>query len=140
MRRPASAALLLLAAGCASSSPRGLVRVDLPGPVSGPGSPEELQLAQAVRDAAAAEGLACQPGMGASLLRCTAATVGTQSRGVTVTLFRAGTGYEVSISQSVRLPGTSSTVCKIQGRISDRIDGALQEPLARVDARSDCKK
>lgn len=140
MRALAIAALLPLAAGCASTSPHGLVRVELPGPVTGPGSPQELQLAQAVRDAAGAEGLVCQPGMGASLLRCTAAAVGNQSRGITLALARSGTGYEVSIDQPVRLPGTSSPVCSVQARVRDRIDGELQAPVTRVDGRSECRK
>lgn len=138
---PAIAALLLAAAGCASpSTPHGLVRVDLPGPVMGPGSPQELQLAQAVRDAASAEGLACQPGMGVALLRCTAAAVGNQSHALTIGLARAGTGYQVSIEQTFRLPGSSSPVCSVQRRVSDRIDGELEAPVARVDTRSDCKE
>ncbi len=140
MRPLSSAVLLLLAAGCASTpTPHGLVRVDLPGPASGPGSPQERELAQAVRDAAFAEGLVCQPGSGASLLRCSAGAVGTQSRGITVGLYRSGTGYEVPIDQPVRLPGTSSPVCAVQERVRQRIEAALQAPVAVVDARSECK-
>jgi hypothetical protein len=131
-------ALLLLAAGCASTSPHALVRVELPGPVTGPGSPQELQLTQAVRDGAGAEGLVCQPGTGASLLRCTAAAFGNQSRGLTVGLVRSGSGYEVAIGQPLRLPGTASPVCSVQARMRDRIDGELQAPVSRVDARSEC--
>jgi hypothetical protein len=131
--------VLPLLAACASTSPRGLVRVDLPGPQTGPGSSQEIQLTEAVRYAANAEGLACQPGMGAGLLRCTAAAVGNQTSGVTIGLARSGTGYEVSIDQPVRLPGTSSPVCRVQGRVSDTINGALQAPVARVDNRSDCR-
>ena len=137
---PALLVPVLAAAGCASASPHGLVRVDLPGPEVGPGSPQELQLAQAVRNAASAEGLSCQPGMEAPLLRCTAAAVGNLSRGITIGLARSGTGYEVSIDQSFRLPGQSSPVCDLQRRVLDRIDGELQVPVARVDTRSDCKK
>jgi hypothetical protein len=134
------AVLLLAAAGCASGAPRGHVRVDLPGPDKGAGSPQELQLTDAVRGAADAEGLVCQPGTGAALLRCTAAAVGNQSSGVTIGLARSGTGYEVSIDQPFHLPGSSSPVCRVQRRVSDQIDSALQAPLARVDTRSDCKE
>ncbi len=137
---PAIAALLLAAASCASTStPHGLVRVDLPGPVIGPGSPQERQLTDAVRSAAGAEGLACQPGMGAALLRCTAAALGNQGHAITIGLARAGTGYQVSIEQTFLLPGSSSPVCSVQHRVSDRIDGELEAPVVRVDTRSDCK-
>jgi hypothetical protein len=139
LRPPPFFALLLLGAGCAST-PHGLVRVDLPGPVTGPGSPQEQQLAQAVRDAAGAEGLVCQPGAGAALLRCSAGAVGSQSRGITVGLVRSGSGYEVPIDQPIRLPGTTSPVCPIQARVRDRIVTALQAPVAVVDSRSECKK
>ncbi len=141
MRAPtATAALLLAAASCAStSSPHGLLRVELPGPASGPGSPQEQQLAQAVRDAAGSEGLACQPGAGAALLRCTAAAVGNQSHAIVIGLARAGTGYQVTVDQGFHLPGTSSPVCTVQRRVSDRIEGELEGPVVRVDNRSDCK-
>jgi hypothetical protein len=138
--RTSTVLAVLLLASCASGAPHGLVRVDLPGPETGPGSPQERQLAEAVRDAAGAEGLVCQPGMGASLLRCSAAAVGNQSRGITMGLLRSGTGYEVSIDQPFHIPGTSSPVCSLQRRVSERIDAELQAPLARVDTRSDCKK
>lgn len=137
---PSIAALLLAGASCAStSSPHGLLRVDLPGPVTGPGSPQELQLAQAVRDAAGAEGLVCQPGGGAALLRCTAAAVGNQSHAITIGLVQAGTGYQISIGQGFHLPGSGSPVCTVQRRVLDRIEGELQAPVVRVDNRSDCK-
>ncbi len=139
MRALPGIAALLVAAGCASSSPQGLVRVDLPGPETGPGSPQERQLTQAIQDAADAEGLVCQPGAGAALLRCSAGAVGNRSRGVTVGLARSGTGYEVSIDQPVRLPGTRSPVCSVQARVRDRIDAELQAPVARIDTRSGCK-
>jgi hypothetical protein len=140
LRLPPLSALLLLGAGCASTaSPHGLVRVDLPGPVTGPGSPQEHELAQAVRDAAGAEGLVCQPGSGAALLRCSAGAVGSQSRGITVGLVRSGSGYEVPIDQPIRLPGTTSPVCTIQARVRDRIVAALQAPVAVVDSRSECR-
>jgi len=129
------------ALACATGAPRGLVRVDLPDPAAaGPGSPDELQLSSAVRDAAGAEGLACRPGLGASLLRCSAAAVGNQGHAVTIGLERSGTGYEVAIDQALRLPGRASPVCEVQRRVADRIDSALGFPVAHVDARSDCKK
>src|SRR5512141_2297020 len=97
---PTLCAVLLAAAGCASTpTPHGLVRVDLPGPEVGPGSPQERALAEAIGDVAFGEGLACQPGAGSTLLRCAAAAVGSRSRGVTLALTRSGTGYEVSIDQ-----------------------------------------
>ena len=138
MRRPTILAALLATAACASTSPHGLVRVDLPGPLTGPGSPQERQLLQAVEDAAYAEGLVCQPGPGVAMLHCSAGTVGNRSRGITLDLLRSGTGYEVSVDQPVRLPGTTSPVCSIQARLLDRIEGELQAPVARIDARSDC--
>jgi hypothetical protein len=116
------------------------VRVDLPDPsAAGPGSPGEQQVAAAVRDAALAEGLACRPGMGASLLYCSAAAVGNQGHGVTVGLERSGTGYEVPIAQAFHLPGRPSPVCEVQRRVADRIDSELGFPVSHVDARSDCK-
>ncbi len=141
MRAPtAIPALLLVAAGCAStSSPHGMLRVELPGPVAGAGSPQELQLAQAVRDAAGAEGLVCQPGPGAGLLRCTAVAVGNQSHSIVIGLARAGTGYQVTIDQGLHLPGTGSPVCTVQRRVSDRLEGELETATVRVDNRSDCK-
>jgi len=136
---PAIAALVLAAASCASApTPHGLLRVDLPGPATGPGSPQELQLAQAVRDAAGAEGLVCQPGGEAALLRCTAAAVGNQSHAIVIGLARSGTGYQISIDQGFHLPGRSSPVCIVQRRVSERIALELQAPV-RVDTRSDCK-
>jgi hypothetical protein len=141
MRSPTAAALLLAAlAGCASGSPQGLLRVDLPGPGSGPGSPDERGLSVAVRDAATAEGLACQPGTSADLLRCAPAAVGNEGRGLVVVLERAGTGYSLSIHQSLNLFGGPSPVCEVQRRMADRIDGALLAPVTRVDGRSDCGK
>ena len=141
MRAPLAplAVLLALTAGCATASaPRGLLRVDLPDP--GPGSPGELQLVRAVRDAADAEGLLCQPQSGAALLRCTAATVGNSSRAVTIGLERSGTGYEVSIEKAFNLFSGPASVCEVQRYVSDRIDAELQFPIARVDVRSDCKE
>jgi len=129
---------LAVTAGCATStSPRGLLRVDLPEP--GPGSPAELQLVRAVRDAADAEGLSCQPETGTALLRCSAATLGNRGRAITIGLERSGTGYEVSIDQAFNLSGGPSPVCEVQRRVGDRIDVELEVPLTRVDGRSDCK-
>ena len=128
------------ALACASGAPRGLVRVDLPDPAAGPGSPAEEQLAAAVRDAAGAEGLACQPGLGASLMRCSAAALGNQSHAVTIGLERSGTGYEVAIAQAFHLPGRASPVCAVQRRVADRIDSALGFPVSHVDRRSDCQQ
>ncbi len=139
MRLACLAMPLLVVAGCASSAPRGLVRVDLPGPGTGPGSAQEEQLADAVRDAAGAEGLICQPGGGSALLRCTAVAIGNQTRAITVGLARSGTGYEVSIVQAFQIPGRSSAVCDVQRRMQERIDARLQMAVARVDTRSDCK-
>ncbi len=142
MRTPiATAALLLAAAGCASApSPHGMLRVDLPGPVTGPGSPQEQQLADVVRDAAAEEGLVCQPGAGgAELLRCTAATLGNRSHSIIIGLTRAGTGYQVTIDQGFHL-GSGSPVCTVQRRVAGKIEGELQGPTVRVDNRSDCKE
>jgi len=133
------AVLLAVTAGCATSNaPRGLLRVDLPDP--GPGSPGELQLVRAVRDAADAEGLLCQPQSGAALLRCTAATVGNSSRAITIGLERSGTGYEVSIDHAFNLFSGPTSVCEVQRRVSDRIDTELEFPISRVDVRSDCKE
>jgi hypothetical protein len=112
--------------------------VELPGPGEGPASAEEQQLARAVRDASAAEGLICQPGVGSSLLRCSAGAFG-QGHAITVDLDRAGTGYAVAIDQALSLPGRSSAVCDVQRRLADRIDGELAIPVTRVDRRSDCQ-
>jgi len=128
------------ALSCASGAPRGLVRVDLVDPAAaGPGSPAEQQLAAAVRDAADAEGLACQPGVGALLMRCSAAALGNQSHAVTIGLERSGTGYEVAIAQAFHLPGRASPVCAVQRRVADRIDSELGFPVSHVDRRSDCQ-
>ena len=143
MRLPSPPPLALAAAAalaCASGTPHGLVRVDLPDPAAaGPGSPAEQQLAAAVRDAAGAEGLACEPGAGASLMRCSAAALGNQGHAVTIGLERSGTGYEVAIAQALHLPGRPSPVCAVQRRVADRIDSALGFPVAHVDRRSDCQ-
>jgi hypothetical protein len=111
--------------------------VDLPGDGVGLGAAEEQQLLRAVRDAAGAEGLVCQPGVGGSLLRCSAGAVG-QGHAITVDLDRAGTGYAVTIQQALSLPGRRSPVCDVQRRLADRIDGELALSAARVDRRSDC--
>lgn len=129
---------LALLAGCASGAPRGLLRVDLPGDGAGLGAAEEQQLLRAVRDAAGAEGLICQPGLGASLLRCSAGAVG-QGHAITVDLDRAGSGYALTIQQALKLPGRRSPVCDVQRRLADRIDGELALSAARVDRRSDCQ-
>ncbi len=139
MRPLATTAVLLLAAGCASAQPHGLVRVDLAGPQSGPGSPQELQLTDAVRHVAYAGGLVCQEGMGATLLRCSAGAVGNQSHGITIGLVRSGTGYEVSVDQTMLLPGGTSQVCSVQRRVMEQVDMELAAPVTRVDTRSDCK-
>lgn len=130
---PLSAAL-----ACAAGTPHGLLRVELGGPDAA-ASPAEAQLVDAVRGAASAEALACRPGTGADLLRCTPAAVGNQGHALTVTLRRAGSGYAVAVEQPVRLPGMSSPVCEAQARISGRIAAELGAPAVRVDARSDCK-
>jgi hypothetical protein len=131
--------LAAAALACASGSPHGLVRVDLPDPrAAGPGSPDEQQLAAAIRDAAGAEGLACQPGVGASLLRCSAAAVGSRGHAITIGLERSGTGYEVAIAQAFHLPGRASPVCEVQRRVADRIDSEVGFPVSHVDRRSDC--
>jgi hypothetical protein len=133
------AVLAVAALACASGSPHGLVRVDLPDPrTAGPGSADEQQLAAAVRDAAYAEGLTCQPGTGASLLRCSAAAVGNRGHAITIRLERSGTGYEVPIAQAFHLPGRASPVCDVQRRVADRIDSELGFPVSHVDRRSDC--
>jgi hypothetical protein len=135
---PAIAPALALLLACASNSPHGLLRVELPGPGEGPLSPEEQQLARVVRDASAAEGLVCQPGGGSSLLRCSAGALG-QGHAITVVLDRAGTGYSISIDQALSLTGRSSAVCDVQRRLADRIDGELGLPVTRIDRRSDCQ-
>jgi hypothetical protein len=139
LRLPAVVRLapLALSLACASSAPRGLLRVDLPGDGAGLGAAEEQQLLRAVRDAAGAEGLVCQPGGGGSLLRCSAAAVG-QGHAITVDVDRAGSGYAVAIHQALSLPGRRSPVCDVQRRLADRIDGELALSAARVDRRSDC--
>jgi|APIni6443716594_1056825.scaffolds.fasta_scaffold509984_2 hypothetical protein len=141
LRPPAAVLLaplaLALLAACASSAPRGLLRVDLSGAGAGPGAADEQQLLRAVRDAAGAEGLVCQPGPGGSLLRCSPGAVG-PGHAITVDLDRAGTGYAVTIRQALALPGRRSPVCDVQRRLADRIDGELALSAARVDRRSDC--
>lgn len=139
MRLVVPALLLAALAGCATTTPHGLLRVDLPGPGTGPESPQERQLAGAVRDAAGLEGLVCQPGGGAAVLRCSAGALGNRAHAITLGLARSGTGYEVSIDQALSLPGRGSPVCDVQRRVAERIDAELQVPVARVDSRSDCK-
>jgi len=138
MRPLAATGVLLLAAGCASAQ-HGLVRVDLAGPQSGPGSPQERRLTEAVQHVAYGGGLVCLEGMGAALLRCSAGAVGNQSHGITIGLVRSGTGYEVSVDQTTLLPGGSSQVCSTQRRVMEQIDMELAAPVTRVDTRSDCK-
>lgn len=140
MRARLAALLPLLAAACATTpAARGLLRIDLAGPDAGPASPLEVRLVEAVRDGAAAEGLACRPGPAAALLRCSAATVGNQAHGLTVELERSGSGYAVRVDQPVRLVGMSSPVCAAQARLASRIAAELSPPVVRVDARSGCK-
>ena len=134
----AKAPLALLLLACASTTPHGLLRVELPGPGAGPASPAEVQLASALRDGAGAEGLVCQPGAGSSLLRCTPLALG-EGHALTVDLDRSGTGYAVKIDQAFSLPGRESPVCDVQRRLADRIDSELALPVTRVDNRSDCK-
>jgi len=135
---PALAAALAALLACASNAPKGRLRVDLTGADAGPGSPQERALAEAVRDAAASEGLACQPGAGTLVLRCAPATVGNQGRAVVVQLERAGSGYSVRVEQGVRLR-RSDAACEVQRRVAERLGGAVGPQAVRVDARSDCK-
>lgn len=140
--RPAALAVAALALGallgCASGAPKGRLRVDLTGPDTGPGAAQEHALAEAVRAAAAAEGLACQPGAGGLLLRCSPATFGTQGRAVVLELERAGSGYSVRVEQGVRLR-RSEAACEVQRRVAERLGAAVGPQAVRVDARSDCK-
>ncbi len=131
--------LATAALACASGAPRGLLRVEPSGPDAGPGSAEELQLVDAVRSAASAEGLACRPGTGASLLRCTAAALGNQAHGLEVDLWRSGSGHAVAVEQVVHLPGASTPVCEAQARIAGRLAAELGPAAVRVDKRSECK-
>ena len=137
-------ALLVLplagALACATAAPHGLLRVELAGADAGPSSPQESQLVESVQGAASAEGLACRPGTGADLLRCSPAAVGNQAHALTVALRRSGSGYAVSIEQTVHLPGMSTPVCAAQARIAAGIAAALGPPTVRVDKRSDCKR
>jgi hypothetical protein len=139
MTRRALLLPLTAALACATGTPHGLLRVELAGPEAGPGSPLELRLLDAVRSAADGEGLACRPGTGADLLRCTAATLGNQAHGLTVALRRAGSGYALAVEQAIHLPGTSTPVCAAQARFLDRLAAELGPPAVRVDGRSDCK-
>jgi len=137
---PTTVAALALGAllGCASGVPRGRLRVDLTGPDAGPGSLQERALVDAVRDAAAAEGLACQPGAGGLLLRCSPATFGSQGRAVVLELERTGSGYSVRAEQGIRLR-RSEAACEVQRRVAERLGAAVGPQAVRVDARSDCK-
>jgi hypothetical protein len=137
-RRAAAASVLAALLACASGAPKGRLRVDLAGPDAGPGSPQERALAEAVRDAAASEGLACQPGPGALLLRCAPAAVGNRGGGVVVGLERAGSGYSVRVEQGVRLR-RSDAACEVQRRVAERLGAVVGPQAVRVDARSDCK-
>jgi hypothetical protein len=136
-RVPVAALAVGALLGCASGAPKGRLRVDLTGPDAGPGSPQERLLAEAVRDAAASEGLACRPGAGGLLLRCSPAAFGNQGRAVVIGLERAGSGYSVRIEQGVRL-GRSAAACDVQRRVAERLGGAVGPQAVRVDARSDC--
>ncbi len=138
-RAPWPAALLALTAAACAHAAHGMLRVDLERSDAVLGSPLEAQLVETVNGAAAAEGLACRPGTGADLLRCTAASVGSGSHGLVVSLRRSGTGHAVTIDQQLRLPGMSSPVCEVQARIAGRIAAALGPPVVKVDARSGCK-
>jgi len=125
---------------CASAAPHGLLRVELSGADAGPSSPQELRLLEGVTAAAGAEGLACLPGTGADLLRCSPAAVGSAGRALIVALRRAGSGYAVSVDQNVRLPGMSSPVCAAQARLHARLAAELGAHAVRVDAGSGCKR
>ena len=63
-------ALLLVCVACASGSARGLLRIELPALEGGFDTHAERDLSSAVQEAAAAEGLSCQPGVGTLLLHC----------------------------------------------------------------------
>jgi hypothetical protein len=134
----AAAVLLVAALGCATGGPHGRLRVELGGPESGPGSAQEGALVEAVRAAAANDGLACQPGAGAQLLRCAPMSLGSEGHGIVMELMRAGTGYSLSIDQGLRL-SHSSTVCDVQRRAAETIAFVVGAPAVRVDNRSDCK-
>lgn len=131
--------LPLAALACAGGAPHGLLRVELGAPDAGPGSAPEAQLLESVRSAAAGEGLACSPGTGADLLRCSAAAVGNQAHGLTLALRRSGSGYALAVAQPIHLPGTSTPVCGAQARLRERLAADLGPGAVRVDGRSDCK-
>lgn len=128
-----------MALACAHGAAHGMLRVELAGPDAGPSSPLEARLVEVVDAAASAEGLACRPGTGADLLRCSAASVGSRSHALVLTLRRSGTGHAVTVDQQLRLPGMSSPVCEVQARVASRIAAELGPQVVRVDARSDCK-
>jgi len=60
--------------------------------------------------------------------------------GLTVLLSRSGTGWSVSIAQTVTLPGRAPSVCPVQRRMADRIDAAMLAPVTKVDGRSECRE
>lgn len=138
MSRRAAALALGALLGCASGAPQGWLRVDLTGPDAGPGSAQERALVETVRDAAAAEGLACQPGGDGLVVRCAPASLGNQGRAVVLGLERAGSGYSVHIEQGLRLGG-SPAACDVQRRVAERLAASVGPQAVRVDARSDCK-
>lgn len=135
--RHAAALAIAAALGCASGAPHGHLRVDLAGPDTGPGSAQERTLVEATRDAAAAEGLACEPGAGGTLLRCAPAALGSQGRALVLGLERAGSGYSLRIDQSFRLR-RSTAVCDAQRRLAERLAAVAGPQAVRVDARSEC--
>ncbi len=136
------AALLAAAAAlaCASAAPHGMLRVEPAGADAGPGSALERELVAVVAGTAAAEGLTCQPETGVELLRCSPATFGNQGHALTIQLRREGSGYAVSVGQSVQLWTTSTPVCAAQASLENRISLALGPGVVHVDARSDCKR
>jgi hypothetical protein len=137
-RRGLGAAVALAAALACASAPSGRLRVDLAGPDAGPGSVQERALVDTVREAADAEGLACDPGSGTPLLRCAPRAFGSRGHALALVLAREGSGYSVSIHQDLAV-GPATAPCAAERSVAERIAAVLGSQSVRVDARSGCR-
>jgi hypothetical protein len=139
--RPLVLTAALVLAGCATSGGPALLRVDPPPAGNAVADGSELRIAQAIRDTAADERLACRPGSGgAVLLTCSPADIGSRAAQATIHLERAGTGYRVRIEEAA-VPGfhaDPAALCSLQKRLQRAIDAALGVPSTHPDPQGRC--
>ena len=128
--------LLLAAALAACSGTMGSVlRIDPPPPERGaPPDVQRTRIETAVREVAASYRLACLPGR-QELLSCWPEAFGSSPAYVSLHLREAGTGYEVDVNESFGSGGRAEQVCRIQGRLAERVDALVGAPSAHVDPR-----